>query len=102
MADTLTRTMAICAADTGIGGASTTLTIHNREETFITQLGNAVYLNELYLARSFTGAAAANDCQSGPSAAFRFCAVSGVARLVQTKCARPLDGRFIFHCIFPC
>ncbi|KAJ5740741.1 hyaluronan synthase [Penicillium malachiteum] len=77
MPDTLTRTMATCAADPGIGGASTALTIHNREETVITQLENAVYLNELYLARSFTGAAAANDCQSGPSAAFRFSAVSG-------------------------
>ncbi|KAL7650266.1 hypothetical protein ACMYSQ_012066 [Aspergillus niger] len=77
MPDTLTRTMATCAADPGIGGASTALTIHNKDETAITQLGNAVYLNELYLARSFTGAAAANDCQSGPSAAFRFSAVSG-------------------------
>ncbi|GKZ30884.1 hyaluronan synthase 3 [Aspergillus brasiliensis] len=77
MPDTLTRTMATCAADPGIGGASTALTIHNKDETVITQLGNAVYLNELYLARSFTGAAAANDCQSGPSAAFRFSAVSG-------------------------
>ncbi|PWY96187.1 hyaluronan synthase [Aspergillus sclerotioniger CBS 115572] len=77
MPDTLTQTMATCAADPGIGGASTALTIHNRDETVITQLGNAVYLNELYLARSFTGAAAANDCQSGPSAAFRFSAVSG-------------------------
>ncbi|CAI7626526.1 unnamed protein product [Penicillium glandicola] len=77
MPDTLTRTMATCAADPGIGGASTSLTIHNRDETVITQLGNAVYLNELYLSRSFTGAAVANDCQSGPSAAFRFCAVSG-------------------------
>ncbi|KAJ5691286.1 hyaluronan synthase [Penicillium malachiteum] len=77
MPDTLTCTMATCAADPGVGGASTALTIHNREETVITQLGNAVYLNELYLARSFTGAAAANDCQSGPSAAFRFSAVSG-------------------------
>ncbi|GLA11515.1 hyaluronan synthase 3 [Aspergillus niger] len=56
---------------------TTALTIHNKDETVITQLGNAVYLNELYLARSFTGAAAANDCQSGPSAAFRFSAVSG-------------------------
>ncbi|PYH30928.1 glycosyltransferase family 2 protein [Aspergillus neoniger CBS 115656] len=77
MPDTLTRTMATCAADPGIGGASTALTIHNKDETVITQLGNAVYLNELYLARSFTGAVAANDCQSGPSAAFRFSAVSG-------------------------
>ncbi|PYI09790.1 hyaluronan synthase [Aspergillus sclerotiicarbonarius CBS 121057] len=77
MPDTLTRTMATCAADPSIGGASTALTIHNRDETVITQLGNAVYLNELYLSRSFTGAALANDCQSGPSAAFRFSAVSG-------------------------
>lgn len=73
--DTLTRTMATFAADPSVGGASTALFVHNKDETIMTQLGNAVYLNELYLARSFTGAAGANDCQSGPCAAFRIKAV---------------------------
>lgn len=62
-------------SDGTIGGASTALYIHNRNETTITKLGSGVYLNELYLARSFTGSAAANDCQSGPSAAFRISAI---------------------------
>ncbi|KAG4034828.1 hypothetical protein MFRU_002g01780 [Monilinia fructicola] len=69
--DTLSRTMATFAADPKIGGASTSLFVHNKDETILTQLGSAVYLNEQYLARSFTGAAAASDCQSGPCAAFR-------------------------------
>lgn len=72
--DTLTRTMETFSDGT-IGGASTALYIHNRNETTITKLGSGVYLNELYLARSFTGSAAANDCQSGPSAAFRISAI---------------------------
>ncbi|KAL2832428.1 hypothetical protein BDW59DRAFT_180938 [Aspergillus cavernicola] len=72
--DTLTRTMEIFS-DANIGGASTALCIHNRNETIITKLGGGVYLNELYLARSITGAVAANDCQSGPCAAFRISAV---------------------------
>lgn len=72
--DTLTRTLETFSDGT-IGGASTALYIHNRNETTITKLGSGVYLNELYLARSFTGSAAANDCQSGPSAAFRISAI---------------------------
>ncbi|RAL68031.1 hypothetical protein DID88_008754 [Monilinia fructigena] len=68
--DTLSQTMATFAADPKIGGASTSLFVHNKDETILTQLGSAVYLNEQYLARSFTGAASASDCQSGPCAAF--------------------------------
>lgn len=75
--DTLTRTMTLVASDPRIGGASTALFIHNRDETMLTQLGNAIYLNELYLARSFSGSVAANDCQSGPCAAFRISAIRG-------------------------
>ncbi|KAF9894049.1 hypothetical protein FE257_009022 [Aspergillus nanangensis] len=73
--DTLTRTISTFSTDPKVGGASTALYIHNKDETLITKLGTGVYLNELYLARSFTGSAAANDCQSGPSAVFRVPAV---------------------------
>ena len=75
--DTLTRTMAMIAADANVAGASTALYIHNKDETVLSQLGNAIYLNELYLARSFSGSVKANDCQSGPCAAFRLSAVRG-------------------------
>lgn len=47
--DTLTRTLETFSDGT-IGGASTALYIHNRNETIITKLGSGVYLNELYLA----------------------------------------------------
>lgn len=75
--DTLTQTMALMASDPTISGASTALYVHNKDETLMTQLGNAVYINELYLARSFSGSVAANDCQSGPCAAFRVSALHG-------------------------
>ncbi|QSZ29349.1 hypothetical protein DSL72_003863 [Monilinia vaccinii-corymbosi] len=70
--------MASCAADPKIGGASATLVVHNKDETFLTKLGSAVYLNEQYLVKSMTGAAGASDCQSGPCAAFRFKALRTV------------------------
>ena len=69
--ETIHQTMCTMAGDANAGGASTSLYIHNANHTAVTQLGNAVYLTELYLARSFFGATGANDCQSGPCAAFR-------------------------------
>ncbi|OCL13621.1 glycosyltransferase family 2 protein [Glonium stellatum] len=73
--DTIARTMSTMAGDPTVGGASAALQIHNSEENLITKLGNAVYLSELYLARSFPSAVGANDCQSGPAAAFRVSAL---------------------------
>lgn len=76
--DNLTRTMSSFAGDPAMGGASTALSILNANASIMTKLANAIYLSELYLARSFTGSANANDCQSGPCAAFRISALSPV------------------------
>ena len=69
--DTLRVTVDTIAGDDKCAGASTALAIHNRKETLVTKLGNTVFLNELHLSRCFSSAAGANDCQSGPCAAFR-------------------------------
>ncbi|KAK3718045.1 hypothetical protein LTR37_005471 [Vermiconidia calcicola] len=69
--ETIHQTMCTMAGDANVGGASTSLYIHNAKDTVVTQMTNGVYLTELYLARSFFGATSANDCQSGPCAAFR-------------------------------
>lgn len=100
---TLARTMATFAGDPAIGGASTALFIHNRNDTVITQLGNAVYLNELHLARSFTGSATANDCQSGPCAAFRIAAIKGelIAWYNQNVLGHWMVRVHVFPCMSP-
>ncbi|PVI07435.1 glycosyltransferase family 2 protein [Periconia macrospinosa] len=69
--DTTQITIQTIAGDAKCVGASTALTIHNRNDSFIATLGNTVYLNELHLTRCFSSAIGANDCQSGPCAAFR-------------------------------
>ncbi|CAI6331792.1 unnamed protein product [Periconia digitata] len=68
---TLRRTIETIAGDKRCAGASTALAIHNKDETLVTKLGNTVFLNELHLSRCFSSAFGANDCQSGPCAAFR-------------------------------
>ncbi|KAF2758837.1 hyaluronan synthase [Pseudovirgaria hyperparasitica] len=69
--NTISRTVATIAGDPLVAGASTALSIHNRNDTLITKIGNSVYLNELHLSRCFASSFGANDCQSGPCAVFR-------------------------------
>ncbi|KAI0021845.1 hyaluronan synthase [Xylariomycetidae sp. FL0641] len=69
--NTISRTTATIAGDPRVAGASTALSIHNRDDTAITKVGNSVFLNELHLSRCFASAFGANDCQSGPCAVFR-------------------------------
>jgi hyaluronan synthase len=73
--ETISTTIQTIDGDEKCGGASTTLKIHNRKDNLITTLGNTVYLNDFHLSRCFSSAAAANDCQSGPCAAFRINAI---------------------------
>lgn len=68
--DTLTKTFATISGDERCAGASTALTIYNRNDSLVTKLGNTVFLNS-GVSRCFTSAVGANDCQSGPCAAFR-------------------------------
>ncbi|KAF2773280.1 hyaluronan synthase [Teratosphaeria nubilosa] len=74
----LLRTVATMAEDPKIGGASASMFIHNADDTVVAQMGNGVYLSEVYVQRSFTGAASANDCQSGPAASFRVAALPNI------------------------
>ncbi|KAH9893106.1 hyaluronan synthase [Xylariomycetidae sp. FL2044] len=69
--NTITHTTATIAGDPMVAGASTALSIHNKDNTTITKVGNSVFLNELHLSRCFASAFGANDCQSGPCAVFR-------------------------------
>ncbi|KAI1343161.1 hyaluronan synthase [Xylariaceae sp. FL0016] len=69
--NTISRTTATIAGDPMVAGASTALSIHNKDATTITKVGNSVFLNELHLSRCFASAFGANDCQSGPCAVFR-------------------------------
>lgn len=75
---TIQDTVLTMANDDKIGGASTAMMIHNRDDSIVTQLGSSVYLSEMYLTRSFTSARAANDCQSGPCAMFRIAVLPSI------------------------
>jgi hyaluronan synthase len=59
--DTIMRTIQTIHGDDKCAGASTALNIHNRKD--------------LHLSRCFSSAVGANDCQSGPCAAFRIEAI---------------------------
>lgn len=76
--DSLERTISAIAGDPTVGGASSGLTVHNREDTVITRLAATVYWTELYLTRSTPACTATSDCQSGPSSAFRLSALSSI------------------------
>ncbi|OWY53824.1 hyaluronan synthase 3 [Alternaria alternata] len=73
--DTIMRTIQTIHGDDKCAGASTALNIHNRKDNLVTTLGNTIYLNDLHLSRCFSSAVGANDCQSGPCAAFRIEAI---------------------------
>ncbi|KAI0470583.1 hyaluronan synthase [Xylariaceae sp. FL0804] len=73
--DTLSLTTATIAGDPAVAGASTSLSIHNKDSTLVTEIGNSVFLNELHLSRCFASSCGANDCQSGPCAVFRTAAI---------------------------
>ncbi|RYN50559.1 hypothetical protein AA0118_g10883 [Alternaria tenuissima] len=73
--DTIMRTIQTIHGDHKCAGASTALNIHNRKDNLVTTLGNTIYLNDLHLSRCFSSAVGANDCQSGPCAAFRIEAI---------------------------
>ncbi|CAN9187821.1 unnamed protein product [Alternaria alternata] len=73
--DTIMRTIQTIHGDDKCAGASTALNIHNRKDNLVTTLGNTIYLNDLHLSRCFSSAVGANDCQSGPCAAFRIKAI---------------------------
>lgn len=67
--------MGTMAGDPKVGGASSGLAVHNRDENVVTRLASTVYWCELYISRSLSGAAGSSDCQSGPCAAFRVAAI---------------------------
>ncbi|KAH8701417.1 hypothetical protein GQ44DRAFT_631775 [Phaeosphaeriaceae sp. PMI808] len=67
---TLETTFATMAGDEKCVGASTSLLVYNRSDSLITQFGNSFFLNT-GLGRAFSAAIGANECQSGPCAAFR-------------------------------
>lgn len=67
--------MSTMAGDPKVGGASSGLVVHNRDENVVTRLSSTVYWCELYISRSLSGAAGSSDCQSGPCAAFRVSAI---------------------------
>jgi len=73
--DTIKTTIQTIHGDDKCAGASTALNIHNRTDNLVTTLGNTIYLNDLHLSRCFSSAVGANDCQSGPCAAFRIEAI---------------------------
>jgi hyaluronan synthase len=73
--NTIKTTIETIYGDDKCAGASTALNIHNRQDNFVTTLGNTIYLNDLHLSRCFSSAVGANDCQSGPCAAFRIKAI---------------------------
>lgn len=76
--DSICRTIETIAGDPNAGGASSGLIVHNANDTFITQLGSAVYWCELYITRSISASSGTSDCQSGPSTAFRVSALPGI------------------------
>lgn len=76
--DTIEQTINAIAGDPTVGGASSGLTVHNAEDSAVTKLAATVYWNELYLTRSTPACAAASDCQSGPSTAFRLAALPSI------------------------
>ncbi|KAI1843926.1 hypothetical protein JX266_009982 [Neoarthrinium moseri] len=76
--DTLSSTTSVCASDNAVGGACTTLVIHNRSDNLLTRLSAAVYLSDYYLARSSPSSFGANECQSGPCALFRASAIAPI------------------------
>ncbi|OQD77933.1 hypothetical protein PENDEC_c002G02437 [Penicillium decumbens] len=78
MRDSLRSTIETIAGDAHVGGASCGLIVHNENDTVTTKLGSVVYWSELYLTRSTSTSSGTSDCQSGPSSAFRVCALPAV------------------------
>ncbi|KAF4122287.1 hypothetical protein GMORB2_7279 [Geosmithia morbida] len=76
--DSLSRSVESIAVDPSIGGASTALILHNRDDGVIAKLAETVYWGELYLTRSMPAATATSDCQSGPSTLFRLSAMPSI------------------------
>ena len=78
MPDSLRSTIETIAGDPHVGGGSSGLIVHNENDTVTTKLGSVVYWSELYMTRSTSTASGTSDCQSGPSTAFRVCALPAV------------------------
>ena len=76
--DSLQSTITTIAGDPHVGGASSGLIIHNENDSVTAKLASAVYWTELYVARSTTTASGTSECQSGPSTAFRVCALPAI------------------------
>lgn len=73
---TIYKTFQAMAADKTIGGASTSMGIHNAADSIWTTLAELIYWSEVDLIRSVNASCSANDCQSGPCAAFRISAMA--------------------------
>lgn len=76
--NSLEQTIATIAGDESIGGASSSLVVHNTDDTVCTKLGSAIYWCELYVTRSSPASLGSSDCQSGPCSAFRVELLRGV------------------------
>lgn len=77
--DSLEGAINAIAGDPEAGGCSSSgLIDHNAEDSVVTKLASCIYWCELYLNRSMPASAAASDCQSGPSAAFRLAAIGPI------------------------
>ncbi|KAJ5908321.1 hypothetical protein N7495_001003, partial [Penicillium taxi] len=76
--DTLRRTIETIAGDPRVGGSSAGLVVHNKADTITTRLASVVYWCQMHLARSTSAVSGTSDCQSGPSSAFRVCALPAI------------------------
>lgn len=73
--DSVQGTICTMASDPGAGGASSGMAIHNADETLVTKLSASVYWCDQYLTHALPASVGVNDCQSGPSSAFRISAI---------------------------
>ncbi|TLD15739.1 uncharacterized protein PgNI_00134 [Pyricularia grisea] len=73
--DSVQGTICTMASDPGAGGASSGMAIHNADETLVTKLSSSVYWCDQYLTHAMPASVGVNDCQSGPSSAFRISAI---------------------------
>lgn len=93
--ETLSGATTVIDADSGAGGSSTGLVLHNQQDTTVTRICSAVYWNELYLGRSLPASGGSSDCQSGPCAAFRVATLPPI--LLQWYTQRVLGCHMVLH-----
>lgn len=76
--NTISQVVTAVVMEPLIGGASATLTIHNRNDSVMSSISDTFHRSEMHVTKSYAGALGASDCQSGPSALFRIKALAPV------------------------